>query len=184
LPGRDTGASIRARYERLWEEISRQEVIAPGETYRIHERIRALNELGFSVGEVQLQPVESGSRMRVRTIVTDRLYHHQLLHSLTGVVARDRQAALMVNEIQEIRATLSGARDRSVPMSEAAHVWLRERYLPAIRRLQPLGGDHGIDEPERYCQVLEHKWYLSERERGDVGFDRALEDYVERFART
>jgi len=183
LPGRDTGASIRARYERLWEEISRQEVIAPGETYRIHERIRALNELGFSVGEVQLQPVESGSRMRVRTIVTDRLYHHQLLHSLTGVVARDRQAALMVNEIQEIRATLSGARDRSVPMSEAAHVWLRERYLPAIRRLQPLGGDHGIDEPERYCQVLEHKWYLSERERGDVGFDRALEDYVERFAR-
>ena len=183
LPGRETGDSIRARYDRLWDEISRQEVIAPGETYRIHERIRALNDLGFSVGEVELLPVAGGQQLHVRALVSDRLYHHQLLHSLTGVVARDRQAALLVNEIRELRAILSGALGRPVRMSEAAHGWLRERYEPAIRQLQPLVRE-GLDEPELYCQVLEHKWFASERERRDVGFDRALEDYIAHFAST
>src|SRR5689334_12193949 len=42
-----TGADIRRRYERLWHEISREVTIGPGERFRIHERIRALNDLGF-----------------------------------------------------------------------------------------------------------------------------------------
>jgi hypothetical protein len=35
------------------------------------------------------------------------------------------------------------------------------------------------DPCELYCQVLEHKWFLSEREQRDVGHQRALEDYLE-----
>ena len=31
---------------------------------------------------------------------------------------------------------------------------------------------------ELYCQVLEHKWFLSEREKHDVGLDRAITDYL------
>ena len=34
------------------------------------------------------------------------------------------------------------------------------------------------EPPELYCQVLEHKWYLSERAQGDVGLKVALEDYL------
>jgi Domain of unknown function (DUF4032)/Lipopolysaccharide kinase (Kdo/WaaP) family len=175
----ETGTSIRERYERLWDEITREETLASNEGYRIHERIRALNDLGFSVGEVELVPVAEGSALRVRTLVTDRLYHHHLLHSLTGIVARDRQAALMLNEIREMRALLSRERGRDVPMSEAAHRWLHERYLPASQRLQSLVTDD-VDVAELYCQVLEHKWLMSESARHDVGFERALEDYLAR----
>ena len=178
---RDTGQSIRARYERLWDEIVREQIIAPEETYRIHERIRALNELGFSVGEIELLRAPNGSQLRVRTIVTDRLYHHHLLHTLTGVVAQDRQASLMVNDIRELRATLAEHLGRSATMGEAAHRWLRERYEPAVKKLTARAHDTA-DEPELYCQVLEHKWYLSERARGDVGFEAALEDYLANFA--
>ena len=173
----ETGTSIRERYERLWDEITREETLALDEGYRIHERIRALNELGFSVGEVELVPVAEGNALRVRTLVTDRLYHHHLLHSLTGIVARDRQAALMVSEIREMRALLARELGRDVPMSEAAHRWRHERFQPATQRLQPLVTENA-DLAELYCQVLEHKWFLSERERHDVGFERALEDYV------
>ena len=35
------------RYRRLWDEISREQVIHPDERYRIQERIRALNALGI-----------------------------------------------------------------------------------------------------------------------------------------
>jgi hypothetical protein len=177
----DTGAEIRARYERLWGEINREETLVPGESWRIHERIKTLNALGFTVGEVNLEAVGDGSRLRMRTIVTDRDYHRNLLHALTGLVAEDRQAALMVSEVQELRATLMRAENRSVPLSVAAFRWLNERFQPAARRLAPLVGRRG-EPSELYCQLLEHKWYLSERARADVGLDRALEDYLRRFA--
>lgn len=174
----ETGAEIRARYERLWGEITREEVITAGESWRIHERIRALNALGFTVGEVKLEATGDGSRLRMRAVVTDRDYHRDLLHALTGLVAEDRQAALMVNEIQELRATLVRRENRSVPLAVAAYRWLTERWQPALRKLAPRPG---TDPAERYCQLLEHKWYLSERARRDIGFDAALEDWVRRF---
>jgi hypothetical protein len=65
-----------------------------------------------------------------------------------------------------------------VPLSVAAYRWLHERYLPAVEKL----GRHvrvPEDPCELYCQVLEHKWFLSEREQRDVGHQRALEDYLE-----
>jgi NTP pyrophosphatase (non-canonical NTP hydrolase) len=180
MNGYDTGATIRERYERLWSEITREEAIAPSESYRIHERIRALNELGFSVGEVELITSGMGNQIRMRTIVTDRDYHRHMLHSLTGIVAGDRQAALMLNEVREMKAVLSRQLNRSVPMSMAAHRWLHERYHPAAQLLGPLARG-ATDLPEVYCQVLEHKWYLSERAQGDVGLEFAIQDYIKRF---
>jgi hypothetical protein len=178
--GPTTAQAIQSRYERLWSEITREEAIAPSESYRIHERIRALNELGFTVGEVQLIPTGIGDQLRVRTIVTDREYHRNMLHSLTGIVAGDRQAALMVNEIQELKAMLSRELNRSVPLSMASHRWLHDRYHPAVQKLAPLTRRHE-DLPELYCQVLEHKWYLSEKAQRDVGLPHAIDDFVKRF---
>jgi hypothetical protein len=45
--------------------------------------------------------------------------------------------------------------------------------------LEPLG-----DPAELYCQALEHKWYLSERARRDVGLEVAVEDYLKSFRRS
>jgi tRNA A-37 threonylcarbamoyl transferase component Bud32 len=175
-----TGSEIRARYERLWGEVTREEVLAPAESWRIHERIRTLNALGFTVGEVKLEAIGDGSRLRMRTIVTDRDYHRHLLHALTGLTAEDRQAALMVNEVQELRATMQRTENRSVPLAVAAYRWLTERYQPTTKTLAPLVGPRG-EPAELYCQMLEHKWYLSERAQRDVGFEHALQDYLTRF---
>ena len=86
----------------------------------------------------------------------------------------------MLNEIREIRATLSRELDRSASDSEAAYRWLHERFRPAVQRLASLT-DRSNDLPELYCQVLEHKWFLSERAHADVGLERAIDDYLERF---
>src|SRR2546430_12793593 len=40
----------------------------------------ALNDLGFSVGEIELVKTEQGDNLRLRTIVVDREYHRRLLH--------------------------------------------------------------------------------------------------------
>jgi hypothetical protein len=174
----ETGSHIRKRYERLWEEINKEIPVAKNESYRIHERIRALNDLGFSVGEVDLVAHPGVSdHLRMRTIITDRNYHRHQLHNLTGIVAEERQATLLLNELQELRATLTRELNRSIPLSTAAFRWLEERFHPTIQQLQPVVGTAEVSE--MYCQVLEHKWFLSEREKKDVGLQRAIVDYME-----
>jgi hypothetical protein len=50
----NTGAYIRHSYQRLWEAITREQIIHPSERYRIQEHIRTLNALGFSVGGIEM----------------------------------------------------------------------------------------------------------------------------------
>lgn len=171
------GERIGEKYAQLWGQITREEAIGIDERYRIEQRIRAINDLGFSVEQIELIPAETGDRLRLRAQVTDRHYHSDLLHNLTGVDAEEMQARQMLNEIQELKLTLSTRHNHSMPLSAAAHHWLNEFFLPATRRLAPNGGDPA----ESYCQLLEHKWYMSERVKHDVGHDAAIDDYLQRF---
>jgi Domain of unknown function (DUF4032)/Lipopolysaccharide kinase (Kdo/WaaP) family len=180
IPIYDTGANIRLRYQSLWEEITREEVINPGERYRIQERIRALNSLGFSIGEVKLEGSEGGEQLRLRVFVTDRNFHRDQLFGLTGIEAEEMQARKMVNEIHEIKAILSQVNNRSTPLGVAAFHWLENRYQPVTAALKSLA-DQTNDFPELYCQLLEHKWYLSEKAQRDVGHEAAVEDYLQQF---
>ncbi len=176
----DVGMEIRRRYRRLWHEITREELVPSGEHYRIRERVRSLNTLGFSVDEVELSAVDGGERLRLRAFVADRSFHRDLLHSLTGLEVEESQARQMVNEIQEVKATIARTENRSIPLSVAANRWLNEIYLPIVARLEALADDY-THPAELYCQLLEHKWYLSEKARRDVGHQAALLDFVRRF---
>ena len=64
-------------------------------------------------------------------------------------------------------------------MSEAAHRWRHERYQPATQRLAAAARPANADVAELYCQVLEHKWFLSERAQPRRRASSApLEEYV------
>jgi hypothetical protein len=183
VPLGDTGAYIRLRYQQLWEEITREVVITANEHYRIQERIRAMNDLGFSVGEVELAGAEGGSQLHLRVVVTDRNFHRNQLFGLTGLEAEDKQAVKMMNEIQELKATLSQADNRSTPLSVAAYHWMEHIYRPTIAQLGQLVTSH-MSPAELYCQVLENKWYLSEKAQRDVGHQAATQDYIQSFSKT
>jgi hypothetical protein len=171
------GARVRERYQRLWDEVTKIVVLERRERYRIEERIRALNQLGFSVGEVTLEPTDKGNQLRMQVLVTDRTFHRDQLATMTGISAEETQAQRMMNEIQELRAAMADERIRSVPLAVAAYHWFTHFYQPIGERLAGLIRD---DRPpqEVYCQVLEHKWYLSERAGRDVGHDAAVDDLL------
>lgn len=85
-----------------------------------------------------------------------------------------------MNEIQEQKATMSRETNRSTPLSVAAFHWLEHTYSPVTGRLAPLvSGEMSL--AELYCQVLEHKWYLSERANQDVGHQAAVDDYIDNY---
>jgi hypothetical protein len=176
----ETGNYIEQRYHELWNEINKEEILNIDEKYRIQERVRALNTLGFSVDELEISATQNGDRLKLRAFVTDRSFHRDLLHSLTGIDGEEMQARLIINEIQELKATLSNKNNRSTPLSVAAFHWLNEFYHPSLEKLNLLKDKY--TEPELYCQILEHKWFLSEKEQRDVGHELAVKDYVENFS--
>ena len=73
--------------------------VAANESYRIHERIRALNDLGFSVGEVDLVASGESDHLRMRTIVTVRNFHSLQLHNISVIVEEEKHGTLLIKEI-------------------------------------------------------------------------------------
>jgi hypothetical protein len=181
FPIYNTVGLIKLKYQRLWEEINQEGTIGIDENYRIQERVRALNGLGYSVGNISFTPSSSGDQIHFRIIVTDRNFHRNQLYNLTGLQAEEMQARQMVNEILELRANLSRKNNRSTPTSVAAYHWLENYYSPTITQLKPVLHS-AMEAPELYCQILEHKWFLSEQAHHDVGHQVAVNDYLQRFA--
>jgi hypothetical protein len=59
----------------------------------------------------------------------------------------------------------------------AAARWLDDRFEPAIAAI-PHDLVDKLEPAELYHQVLEHRWFLSERAGGDVGMAETVASYV------
>jgi hypothetical protein len=180
IPVFDPAGYIRLKYQELLEEVTREEVVLPDDSIKIQERIRALNRLGFSVNGIELAKTSNKNLLKLKVVVSDRNYHRDQLFSLTGIDAQEMQAREIMNEIQEIKVKMSASQNRNIPISEAAYFWLVE-YYQQVNRMVNSYINEGNYSPEIYCQVLEHKWFLSEIVHYDVGHITAAESYISRF---
>jgi hypothetical protein len=181
IPLDKTGAYISLQYQKLWEQITVDEIIDDNENFRIQERVRTLNKLGFSVGDIELERDGEGNQLRFRVVVTDRNFHRNQLKELTCIDAEELQAQIMMNEIQELRAIRSQQISEHISLKEAAAHWLEQIYQPITERLAALMDQH-TTLSELYCQLLEHKWYISEQANHDVGHYAAVDDFIYRFS--
>lgn len=172
----DAAESVRERYLAVWHELHDQPDMIPGDRRAIRARLRRLNDLGFSV-DVEVDPVEPAGTVRLRTSVTTRRYHANELERRTKLRTLEGQARILLNDIAEYHAWLEWYERRAITSPEAADRWLRDVYRPTLARIR------GWVAPDRdlvqaYCDVLEHKWLLSEQAGRDVGLDKAIESYV------
>src|SRR5204863_2841333 len=152
---------LRKRYEDLWAELTRDEIFGPEERYRIDDRLRRLNELGFDVEEIELEPVEGGYRLRLDPHLVDPGHHRRRLLLLTGLSAQENQARRMLNDLAAFRARLEQVEGRPVPESVAAYRWRAEVFEPAVAAIpDELLRRRGAAEV--FHEILEHRWYLSE----------------------
>jgi hypothetical protein len=168
--------SVRARYEAVWGELHAQPDLIPGDRQAIRARLRRLNDLGFSV-DLDIDPVGPAGSVRIRTAVTTRRYHANELERRTKLRTLEGQARILLNDLAEYHAWLEFYERRAVPPEEAADRWLREVYRPTLAQITGLVGPDR-DLVQAYCDVLEHKWLLSELEGRDVGLRAAIESYV------
>jgi hypothetical protein len=168
--------SVRLRYTALWQELHDQVEIQAGDRFAIQAHIRRLNDLGFAIGEIELQPGDAGT-VRLRTAVARRDFHARELARRTGLVALEGQARLLLNDLREYRAWLTYFERRPVPSAEGVARWQAEVLEPYVARLRSVVGP-GRDPLQAYCDLLEHKWLRSERAHRDLGLEAAFASYV------
>ena len=170
---------LRRRYENLWNELTSDEILRPEEQrYRIAERLRRLNELGFDAEEVELVGTPDGNRLHIKTRVAQAGQHSRRLFLRTGIDAGENQARRLLNDIASYRAYLE--QQRGYPVSEmvAASQWLGDVYDPVITAIPAeLGGR--LPPAEIFHEILEHRWYMSEAAGTDVGTAAAARSYFQ-----
>lgn len=167
--------AIRERYEQLWELLHAAPTFGFADRYRVEGTIRKLNELGFAVDEVSLQPVTSGAdELRLHVAVGDRRYHATELQRLTGLVVGEGQARILLGDLHAYQGQLCREAGHDVDERTAAQLWVMEVATPTMHRAHAAVGRSGTPI-QAYCDLLEVRWLLSERAGRDVGTERALQ---------
>jgi hypothetical protein len=171
--------TVRTRYCAVWEELHLEPELSLGDRHAIRARIRRLNELGFAIDELVLEPTSPNSDVaRLRVAVANRRFHSHELQKLTGLVALEGQARLLLNDLREYQGWLEHQARKPVPTPEAATRWLEDVLEPSLAALVPAIGP--LRDPlQAYCDVLEEKWLLSEAAGHDVGLEVAMAAYLD-----
>jgi tRNA A-37 threonylcarbamoyl transferase component Bud32 len=169
--------AIGDRYDGLWSELTAESTAALGDVLPMRQRLDRLHELGFDVEEMELVTTGDGTEVRFVPKVVEHGFHAEQLASLTGLVAGENQARRMLDDIRSYGAWLSSKSERPIPFNVAAVRWLDRVFEPVMAAV-PTDLLDRLEPAEVFHQLLEHRWYLSERKGRDVKLMEVLDDYV------
>ncbi|HSJ28535.1 MAG TPA: DUF4032 domain-containing protein [Acidimicrobiia bacterium] len=171
------GEDIAERYHALWAELTAEPTISTDERYQIGSRIERLNDLGFNVEEIDLVPQDAGgSRLKLKLRVGGRTFHQTRLKELTGIEALEQQAKQLLTDLYYFQAK------EGVPSPTGKNVsavqWRVSQFEPMVERLRLVPG---VSDPvQAYCDLLVHRYLMSEHAGHDVGLEPAWSDWVDR----
>lgn len=170
----DTSERIVHRYRELWDELTAAETFGSGERWRVEDRIRRLNDIGFDVDELAIVTDLGGTSIFIQPKVVDAGHHSRRLLRLTGLDVEEGQARRLLNDLDSFRA----ATDRQGEDEElVAHDWLADIYEP-ITRSVPSRMRGKLEPAELFHEILEHRWYMAELAGQDIRIEDATVDYV------
>ncbi|MEE1622424.1 DUF4032 domain-containing protein [Zafaria sp. Z1313] len=173
-----TSEQIMDSYRGLWTELTQQEDFDPGERWRVDERIRRLNALGFDVDEISLRTTPDGGQLQIQPKVVDAGHHQRRLIRLTGLDVEEWQARRMLNDIDAFRARRHPEKDEEL----AAAIWVQDVFEFITGSIPK--ELHGKLEPAQIVhEVLEHRWYISEQGGKNVPMKDAVSSYIENHLR-
>ena len=147
--------SIAERYRALWAELTHEESVGSDERYKVEARVRRLNELGFAIDELALEPATADrSTLRLKVAVANRRFHAQGLQRLTGLEVGEGQATILLNDLRAYQSHMAVER----PETAANDVVAGFRWRTDVRAGHGQGGgsprrrrrpDPGVLRPAR-----------------------------------
>ncbi len=165
--------TIEERYANLWSELTDAEEFSETELYRLEGRVRRLNALGFDVAEIDVTTSDDGRTIRMQPKVVEAGHHARRLMRLTGLDAEEHQARRLLNDMDTYRTRLPARMSESV----VAHKWLMDVFEPAVARIpEHLEGKR--DPAQFFHELLDYRWYQSQREHREVSITDAATGYI------
>ena len=167
--------TIIARYRDLWAELTGVEEFPGSEIFRIENRVRRLNALGFDVAELDIVTSPDGSSIRIQPKVVDAGHHSRRLLRLAGLDVEENQARRLLNDMDTFVARTG---QQNVDEAVVAHQWLTECFQPVVSAVPPeLRGKR--DAAQIFHEVLDYRWYASQRESREVPLVEAAWGYIQ-----
>jgi hypothetical protein len=172
-----TAGMVEACYQDLWRELTAEEVVTGDARHRLDQRVRRINELGFDIDELELVSTDDGHALRLLPQVVEAGHHQRRLERLIGMRVQENQARRLLNDLDAYRGWLEREAGRPVPEAVAAYRWLTELFEPTIAAI-PVERRSDLEPAELFHEVLEHRWFLSERAGHEVDTADAVASYV------
>ncbi len=173
----DIAMALKPRYESLWAELTDDEVYPSGESYRIEERVRRLNLLGFDVSEIGIRTEDAGRKLRFETHIVEPGHHQRRVYALTGLQVQENQARTLLSDLARFRAKWIEGVGHDIPEDLAARRWLDEKFYGVLDML-PEELRAKLPDAELFHEIAEHRWLMSEELGRDVGRPAAVQDYM------
>lgn len=162
------------KYHELWKELTATEVFDISEKWRISRRVQRLNDLGFDIEELSIVKDDVVHTVKIQPKVVDAGHHARRLLLLTGLDVEENQARRLLNDIDQFK--LSHARPNA-DEEVLAHQWLSDVFEPVVGAV-PQEYTGRLEPAEIFHEVLEHRWYMSEKQGVDVEMIAAVRSYV------
>lgn len=164
------------RYHALWAELTAVDVVATSERWRIDERLRRLNELGFDTEEIELIATDD-QQVRFRPMVVEAGHHRRRLQRLTGIDAQENQARRLLNDMTSYRAYLEKKEGIVMADAMAASRWHTNVFQPSIDAVSPELADRR-QPAELFHEVLAHRDHLRATTGEDIRVPDAAIDFA------
>ena len=172
----ETALSIIARYEKLWAELTDPLVLGQDEWWRIEQRLRRLNHLGYDVGQLQVNEKEGEPHLLVQTQVVEAGHHQRRLFNLTGLHMQENQARRVLNDLDAYRSR-AVMPETEVDEDTVARHWVTDVFEPVVEAV-PKHLSEKLEPAEIFHEVLEHRWFLSQAAGHEVPIEKAVDSYV------
>lgn len=166
--------TIESRYRELWAELTDVEEFDGSEMHRIEGRVRRLNALGFDVAELDITTDFAGSTIRIQPKVVDAGHHTRRLLRLTGLDVEENQARRLLNDLDYFRAQTD---QQNADEAIVAHQWLQQRFEPVVGAI-PSDLRGKLEPAQIYHEVLDHRWFESEKAGHEIPMSEATKSYV------
>jgi hypothetical protein len=171
-PVRAAEAVIR-RYRRIWAALNDRQLLDPKDRRAVEGAMRQLHDLGFAVEEVAVTIDGDTQMISFQPKLVAAGYHTQRLRELMGLETEELQAKRLLASFDRYRSRESAS---GLSVNAMAKKWLTEVFETVISRV-PDNMRGRVERAQMFHEILENRWYLSEKLGYDVGLEMAADNY-------
>ena len=135
--------------------------------------MRELHDLGFAVEEVQVSLDNETQMLSFQPRLVAAGYHSAKLKSRFGLDAQELQAKRILASFDRWYARQPNQTNKD----EMAKEWLDTVFF-RILGLIPLELQGRVEKAQMFHEILENRWYMTEKAGQDVGLEAAAKAYI------